>query len=369
MHCGHPINSNNHRQCRCDVCASKSFALVCQNSSCGKTFYVDSRKLDRLYCSVLCANEDPKHKIKISEARKQNWRDKSYRDRMMKTRTGLEYRQNMSESCARNWKDPEFRSKMMEIYDNPEHKKKLEKSPDHRKKLSDAKKLNWQDPEYVSKMTRIFKSVEHHEVRSKSATQTWQDSEFRAKRDELAKNPEYRRRLSEGKILLWQNLEFKALRSDILKQKWKDSDYRLKMTNVFISVMNDLRSKGILKTTRYQRLLYDLLVESGLRVDLEVSISVPQVLQQKYQERFSFLLGRDVPRIFYVDIGDKKSKLAIEVDGGVHLKPDAIVYDDLRTSILEELGWSVIRFFNSEVSKNIEEVRDSIIKRFNGVTG
>ncbi len=55
-------------------------------------------------------------------------------------------------------------------------------------------------------------------------------------------------------------------------------------------------------------------------------------------------------------------KTVIEIDGGIHDKPDQKEYDNFRTKKLEELGFSVIRFKNEEVFKEIENVVNSIKK-------
>jgi very-short-patch-repair endonuclease len=48
--------------------------------------------------------------------------------------------------------------------------------------------------------------------------------------------------------------------------------------------------------------------------------------------------------------------LAIELDGNVHKDRTQIEYDQLRTEVLSEIGIEVIRFWNSEVMNNVDEV-------------
>ncbi len=49
-----------------------------------------------------------------------------------------------------------------------------------------------------------------------------------------------------------------------------------------------------------------------------------------------------------------KAKLVIELDGSQHLEQKE--YDDERTKYLELQGYKVIRFWNNDVTNNIEAV-------------
>lgn len=53
-------------------------------------------------------------------------------------------------------------------------------------------------------------------------------------------------------------------------------------------------------------------------------------------------------------------KLVIEIDGGIHNRSQNIVYDNNRTSVLNEFGLTVIRFTNDEVLNNLPEVLKKI---------
>lgn len=68
---------------------------------------------------------------------------------------------------------------------------------------------------------------------------------------------------------------------------------------------------------------------------------------------------------FIVDFVCLSKALVIEVDGGYHTKPEIIEADKLRTNILEELGYKVLRFKNEEVINNTEQVLKTIEKVLN----
>jgi very-short-patch-repair endonuclease len=65
---------------------------------------------------------------------------------------------------------------------------------------------------------------------------------------------------------------------------------------------------------------------------------------------------RQVPKGDYiVDFVCEERKLVVEVDGGQHAE-EHVEYDQRRTDKLNELGYEVLRFWNSEVLTNIEGV-------------
>jgi elongation factor P--(R)-beta-lysine ligase len=54
------------------------------------------------------------------------------------------------------------------------------------------------------------------------------------------------------------------------------------------------------------------------------------------------------------DFCSPKAKLIIELDGSQHLEQEE--YDEERTKYLESLGYKVIRFWNSDVTNNIDGI-------------
>mgnify|MGYP001159320093 CR=1 FL=1 len=59
---------------------------------------------------------------------------------------------------------------------------------------------------------------------------------------------------------------------------------------------------------------------------------------------------------FVLDFYCHEKALAVEVDGGIHKKPDAKENDTRRTKELEDMGLRVIRFTNEEVMGEMVEV-------------
>ncbi|NDV47158.1 phosphoribosylformylglycinamidine synthase [Paludibacter sp. 221] len=63
---------------------------------------------------------------------------------------------------------------------------------------------------------------------------------------------------------------------------------------------------------------------------------------------------------FIVDFVCLSKKLIVEVDGGYHNEPEIEKADKLRTEILEDLGYKLIRFTNEEVLANTDSVLQTI---------
>lgn len=69
---------------------------------------------------------------------------------------------------------------------------------------------------------------------------------------------------------------------------------------------------------------------------------------------------RQVPRgVFIVDFLCEEASLIVEVDGSQHA--EKVVYDLRRTAYLEEMGYRVLRFWNSAVLTNRSGVCDVIL--------
>jgi len=61
---------------------------------------------------------------------------------------------------------------------------------------------------------------------------------------------------------------------------------------------------------------------------------------------------------FVADFACRRARLIAEVDGAQHLENER---DAQRTAALETDGWRVVRFWNSEVSENLDGVIEAIV--------
>ncbi len=70
---------------------------------------------------------------------------------------------------------------------------------------------------------------------------------------------------------------------------------------------------------------------------------------------------RQVPFGSYiVDFACFEPKIIIELDGSQHANEAAVIYDQKRTTYLESLGYHVLRFWNHEILKEIDRVKEVI---------
>jgi very-short-patch-repair endonuclease len=71
-------------------------------------------------------------------------------------------------------------------------------------------------------------------------------------------------------------------------------------------------------------------------------------------------LFQSVPKSYKVDLADESRKLAIEIDGKTHKTNRWKFLDSRKTEILGALGWSVLRFWNEEVTEDLPRVLKEI---------
>ncbi|MGB5435995.1 MAG: endonuclease domain-containing protein [Maribacter sp.] len=69
---------------------------------------------------------------------------------------------------------------------------------------------------------------------------------------------------------------------------------------------------------------------------------------------------------YIVDFYCAQEKLIIELDGEVHNNPTAEAFDEKRTSNLDKMGFTVLRFENRMVFNNLQSVLKEIKDNFKG---
>jgi len=73
---------------------------------------------------------------------------------------------------------------------------------------------------------------------------------------------------------------------------------------------------------------------------------------------YRFLRQKPIDR-FIIDFYCPKLLLAIEIDGGSHIKKKGT--DEMRDKFLKQIGITTIRFTNEEVMNDIESIKKKII--------
>jgi len=64
---------------------------------------------------------------------------------------------------------------------------------------------------------------------------------------------------------------------------------------------------------------------------------------------------------YIADFACLEVKLVIELDGEQHGFDENIKKDKIREQFMETAGWCVLRFWNEEIYKNIDGVRETIL--------
>jgi len=81
------------------------------------------------------------------------------------------------------------------------------------------------------------------------------------------------------------------------------------------------------------------------------------LILSRYRPKFT----RQLPiEPYIVDLACREAKLVVEIDGSQHIDSRR---DESRTRHLQAEGWTVIRFWNSEVSANPEGVAEAVLQR------
>ena len=78
-----------------------------------------------------------------------------------------------------------------------------------------------------------------------------------------------------------------------------------------------------------------------------------KALRDKQLDGIKFHRQRPFTR-YILDFYAPSVKLVIEIDGGIHEKPEQKEYDKIRTDFLKENGLKVIRFTNEQVLNELE---------------
>jgi very-short-patch-repair endonuclease len=79
-------------------------------------------------------------------------------------------------------------------------------------------------------------------------------------------------------------------------------------------------------------------------------------LLSRYRPKFTRQLS--LSPHYVADLANRQARLIVEIDGSQHM--DSLT-DAARTRFLETEGWTVIRFWNSEVDENPEGVAEAIL--------
>jgi very-short-patch-repair endonuclease len=89
----------------------------------------------------------------------------------------------------------------------------------------------------------------------------------------------------------------------------------------------------------------------------------------KNRKEFKLKFRRQHPfDIFILDFYCHEIKLAIEVDGEIHLNKEILEHDDGREYEIEKFGINILRLTNKEVFEEIESVKNRILHEISSLS-
>jgi very-short-patch-repair endonuclease len=95
--------------------------------------------------------------------------------------------------------------------------------------------------------------------------------------------------------------------------------------------------------------------------DLRTHATKPERILWRLLSRYRPKFTRQLPIEPYIaDLACRQAKLVVEIDGSQHIDSRR---DEARTRHLEAEGWTVIRFWNSDVAANPDGVAEAILQR------
>ena len=85
-------------------------------------------------------------------------------------------------------------------------------------------------------------------------------------------------------------------------------------------------------------------------------------LQRKQLRGFRFQRQHPIGP-YFADFACRSAKLVIELDGATHSSLEEKAYDTRRDAFIRAQGWTVIRFWNSDVYDNLNGVLETILQK------
>lgn len=117
--------------------------------------------------------------------------------------------------------------------------------------------------------------------------------------------------------------------------------------------------------------IYNKSAEKAKRRQLRANMPLPEIILwsklkgrgigQKFRRQYS--VGA-----FVLDFCCPILKLAIEVDGDSHYSDEGRIKDEERQKIIENYGFTFLRFTNNEITENLDGVLSEIARFIQGVT-
>jgi very-short-patch-repair endonuclease len=99
------------------------------------------------------------------------------------------------------------------------------------------------------------------------------------------------------------------------------------------------------------------------RDETDVEHRLWNVLRNRQLEGFKFVRQYPIGP-YFADFVCREAMLIVELDGSQHA--EAVPYDERRTAYLNSLGYSVLRFWNNDLTQSMQGVAESILAALAG---
>jgi very-short-patch-repair endonuclease len=102
--------------------------------------------------------------------------------------------------------------------------------------------------------------------------------------------------------------------------------------------------------------------DRGRRLRAESTDAERKLWKYLRAKRFAGFKFRRQHRLgpYFVDLCCVSHRLVIELDGSQHAEPAAETKDAVRTAYLNQQGYRVIRFWNEQVNREIDDVLEAV---------
>lgn len=110
--------------------------------------------------------------------------------------------------------------------------------------------------------------------------------------------------------------------------------------------MTDKRTKTLARTMRRRMTKYEYRLYAGFLSSLPVTVCRQKVIGN-----------------YIVDFLIPSAKLIIEVDGSQHYSEKGLENDEARDAYLKSEGYTIARYSNLDISRNLEGVAEDILSR------
>lgn len=295
----------------------------------------------------------------LNKPRKKESIEKFSKTMKQKYKNNPEMRKEKSEHFKKLWQNPEYRKKMIESRRGMTGKKHSE---DSKRKMSETKKgrVPWNKGKSGIYSKETLKKMSEHKKGRKISEE---HRNILIEANKGRKMTDYtRKRLNEGRKKRWANPKEKENRSKLTRELWANEEFRKSMTGKNHPMYGKKLPKEQIEKIRKARLKQII-----PRKDTKIEVRLQNILNEN---NIKFITHKPItgqPDIFI------EPNICVFADGcywhecpycGLNLPPNPGARQrDKRINIsLQQDGYKVLRFWEHDIKKNIDDCFNKIIK-------